>query len=81
MHHFVGLFYSNGIIFLSPINCVRSPNEEEREGYAPNVVYSTGSMIQNENLIIPYAMSDYASTYATVKLEELLNELIDSGSV
>jgi len=31
-------------------------------------------MIHNEELIIPYAMSDYASTYATVNLQELLNE-------
>lgn len=58
-----------------------SPNEEEREGYVPNVVYSTGSMIQNDNLIIPYAMADYASTYATVKLKDLLNELINSEKV
>jgi predicted GH43/DUF377 family glycosyl hydrolase len=52
-----------------------SPNNEEREGYVPNVVYSCGSMIHNGNLIIPYAMSDYASTYASVNLYELLNEL------
>ncbi|MGD9931918.1 MAG: glycoside hydrolase family 130 protein [Mangrovibacterium sp.] len=51
------------------------PNSEEREGYVPNVVYSCGSMIHNDELIIPYAMSDYASTYATVNLRELLNEL------
>lgn len=51
------------------------PNIEEREGYVPNVVYSCGSMIHNEDLIIPYAMSDYASTYATVNLKALLNEL------
>jgi predicted GH43/DUF377 family glycosyl hydrolase len=51
------------------------PNEKEREGYVPNVVYSCGSMVHNENLIIPYAMSDYASTYATVNLAELLIEL------
>ena len=51
------------------------PNEEEREGYVPNVVYSCGSLIHNDDLIIPYAMSDYASTYATVQLSELLNEL------
>ena len=54
------------------------PNTEEREGYVPNVVYSCGSMIHNEDLIIPYAMSDYASTYATVNLKELLNELKNS---
>jgi beta-1,2-mannobiose phosphorylase / 1,2-beta-oligomannan phosphorylase len=51
------------------------PNAEEREGYVPNVVYSCGSMIHNDELIIPYAMSDYASTYATVSLHELLDEL------
>ena len=54
------------------------PNTEEREGYVPNVVYSCGSMIHNDDLIIPYAMSDYASTYATVNLKELLNELKNS---
>lgn len=50
-------------------------NAEEREGYVPNVVYTCGSMINNDELIIPYAMSDYASTYATVNLKELLDEL------
>ncbi len=54
------------------------PSAEEREGYVPNVVYSCGSMIHNEELIIPYAMSDYASTYATVDLQELLYELKNS---
>jgi len=54
------------------------PNTKEREGYVPNVVYSCGSMVHNEDLIIPYGMSDYASTYATVNLRELLNELKNS---
>jgi predicted GH43/DUF377 family glycosyl hydrolase len=55
------------------------PNRKEREGYVPNVVYSCGALIHNGNLIIPYAMSDYASTYATVDLAELLAELTSSG--
>jgi beta-1,2-mannobiose phosphorylase / 1,2-beta-oligomannan phosphorylase len=55
-----------------------SPNDEEREGYVPNVVYSCGSMIHNDDLIIPYAMSDYAATFATVNLSELLEELKSS---
>jgi len=54
------------------------PNTQEREGYVPNVVYSCGSMVNNDDLIIPYAMSDYSSTYATVNLRELLNELRNS---
>jgi predicted GH43/DUF377 family glycosyl hydrolase len=55
-----------------------APNNEEREGYVPNVVYSCGSIIHNRNLIVPYAMSDYASTYATIDLNELLHELKNS---
>ncbi len=50
-------------------------NEEERDGYVPNVVYSCGAMIHNEDLVLPYAVSDYASTYCTVNLNELLTEL------
>ncbi len=53
-----------------------SPNENEREGYVPNVVYSCGSLINNEELIIPYAMSDSLSGFAIVNLNEVLNEMI-----
>lgn len=52
-----------------------SPNEDEREGYVPNVVYSCGGVIHGRELIIPYAISDYASTFATVNLDDLLTEL------
>ncbi len=51
------------------------PNEQERNGYVPNVVYSCGSMVHNGILYIPYAMSDTASTFATVPLDDLLAEL------
>ena len=56
------------------------PNETEREGYVPNVIYSCGSIIHNGDLVIPYAMSDYSSTYATVNLRELLDVLKASGN-
>lgn len=49
-----------------------TPNENEREGYVPNVVYSCGSLLQGRRLVIPYAMSDYATTFATLSLDELL---------
>ncbi len=55
------------------------PNEKEREGYVPNVIYSCGSIVHNNNLIIPYAMSDYASTFASINMDELLSELKNSG--
>jgi predicted GH43/DUF377 family glycosyl hydrolase len=51
------------------------PSEKERDGYVPNVVYSCGALGHNGNLIIPYAMSDYASGFACVPLEELLDAL------
>lgn len=54
------------------------PNEEEREGYVPNVIYTCGALIHNGMLNIPYAMSDYASAFACVNLEELITELMSS---
>ncbi|MCU7549266.1 glycoside hydrolase family 130 protein [Chitinophagaceae bacterium LB-8] len=55
------------------------PNEEERHGYVPNVVYSCGSIIHGDKLFIPYAVSDHASSFATVPLKELLEEIINSN--
>lgn len=49
-----------------------TPNEEEREGYVPNVVYSCGSLIHHNRLIIPYAMSDISTSIAMVKVKNLL---------
>jgi len=48
------------------------PTEDEREGYVPNVVYSCGSLLHGRLLVIPYALSDYATTFATVPLDEVL---------
>ena len=48
------------------------PGESEREGYVPNVVYSCGSLLHGRQIVIPYAMSDYATTFATVPLDEVL---------
>lgn len=55
-----------------------SPNENEREGYVSNVVYSCGSLIHKENLIIPYAMSDSASSFASVNVNKLLSSFRQS---
>lgn len=77
--------YSIGVILLD----IENPNkiignmsepllvckQEEREGYVPNVVYSCGSIIHNDNLIIPYAMSDTCSGIVTISISELLNNI------
>jgi predicted GH43/DUF377 family glycosyl hydrolase len=51
------------------------PIETEREGYVPNVVYSCGALIHNRQLILPYAMSDYATNFASVSVDELLGAM------
>lgn len=56
-------------------NPLLSANEMEREGYVPNVVYSCGSILHNDNIIIPYAMSDTSSGFAHVSLSEVLDNL------
>ncbi|MDA9555678.1 glycoside hydrolase family 130 protein [Pelobium sp.] len=50
-------------------------NKDEREGYVPNVVYSCGSIINNDELIIPYGLSDYSSSFVKVNLTQLLIKL------
>lgn len=52
------------------------PNANEREGYVPNVVYSCGGVIHNGELIIPYAMSDYASTFGTIPVASVLDAMV-----
>jgi predicted GH43/DUF377 family glycosyl hydrolase len=49
-----------------------SANESEREGYVPNVVYTCGAILHEGELIIPYAMSDSATSFASVPLDQLL---------
>lgn len=51
------------------------PQESDRDGYVPNVVYSCGGMLHNGNLVIPYAWSDTATGVVTVALDELLRAL------
>ena len=48
------------------------PNENEREGYVPNVVYTCGALLYHGELIIPYGLADHATGFATVPLSEVL---------
>jgi predicted GH43/DUF377 family glycosyl hydrolase len=56
-----------------------APMGEEREGYVPNVVYSCGSMIHEDMLVIPYAVSDSRTAFATAKVDDLLGRMLDAG--
>jgi predicted GH43/DUF377 family glycosyl hydrolase len=48
------------------------PNQSERQGYVPNVVYTCGALVHNGELIIPYAMADHATGFATAPLDDVL---------
>jgi len=51
------------------------PESDEREGYVPNVVYTCGGMIHSGKLILPYAVSDSATSFAVVPLDELIDAM------
>jgi predicted GH43/DUF377 family glycosyl hydrolase len=51
------------------------PNENDRDGYVPNVVYSCGAMIFQDELIIPYASADQRCSIATLNLPDLMARL------
>lgn len=53
-----------------------SPEGNEREGYVPNVVYSCGSLIHGRDLILPFAISDQASSITSIPIDELLAALL-----
>ncbi len=57
------------------------PKEDERDGYVPNVVYSCGAMIHEGQVFIPYAVSDYASSFASVPLDKLLKALLKDSQL
>jgi predicted GH43/DUF377 family glycosyl hydrolase len=39
------------------------------------VVYSCGGVIHGRELIVPYAMSDYASSFFTVSVDDVLEAM------
>ncbi len=48
------------------------PEGTEREGYVPNVVYTCGAMRHGNQIILPYAVSDTFSNFATIKISDLM---------
>ncbi len=51
------------------------PDPSEREGYVPNVVYTCGAMRHNGRIVLPYAVSDTFSNFATIKIAALLQTM------
>jgi predicted GH43/DUF377 family glycosyl hydrolase len=55
------------------------PAEDEREGYVPNVVYSCGSLLHGDQLLVPYGVSDAAIRFAFVDVPALLERMLAEG--
>jgi predicted GH43/DUF377 family glycosyl hydrolase len=51
------------------------PEENEREGYVPNVLYTCGAVIHAGRLVMPYGYADSGIRIALVSLDDLLREL------
>ena len=51
------------------------PEPTERAGYVPNVVYTCGAMRHGERIVLPYAISDTFSNFATIRVAALLSAL------
>jgi predicted GH43/DUF377 family glycosyl hydrolase len=51
------------------------PEPSEREGYVPNVVYTCGAMRHNDQIILPYAVSDTFSNFATIRISALMQAM------
>jgi predicted GH43/DUF377 family glycosyl hydrolase len=48
------------------------PDPSDREGYVPNVVYTCGGMRHNDRIVLPYAVSDTFSNFATIEIAALM---------
>jgi predicted GH43/DUF377 family glycosyl hydrolase len=56
-----------------------SPDEDERDGYVPNVVYSCGALRHGDDLLLPYGASDSSVRFAFVDLPGVLEQLAEDG--
>lgn len=52
-----------------------TPSPDERGGYVPNVVYSCGSVVQDGVLLLPYAVADQYTAFASAPVTDVLAEL------
>jgi predicted GH43/DUF377 family glycosyl hydrolase len=55
------------------------PDEDEREGYVPNVVYTCGAIVHGGQLVVPYGFADAGIAVAHLPLADLLEALVERG--
>ena len=52
---------------------VLAPSPKERDGYVPNVVYSCGSLLVGRTMLLPYAVADTFTSFASLSVDNLLS--------
>ncbi len=52
------------------------PEADEEDGLVPDVVYSCGSMLHRDHLLIPYGFADYGIRFASTSVSELVSEMV-----
>lgn len=52
-----------------------TPRPEQRHGYVPNVVYSCGGVIIDRTLLLPYAVADQYTAFASAPVEAILERM------
>ncbi len=56
-----------------------APDDDTRDGYVPNVVYSCGALRHHDQLLLPYGASDASVRFAIVALPPLIERLTADG--
>ena len=49
------------------------PSAEQRGGYVPNVTYSCGGLLQGRRILLPYAIGDEYTAFATAQVDDILS--------
>lgn len=59
-------------VICAPSQALITPDESERDGYTPNVVYSCGGVLHDNDIILPYGYSDEAINFARINVPQLM---------
>ena len=54
------------------------PDDEHRDGYVPNVVYSCGGIAHGDHLVLPFGIADQRIAIATFPISELIGAMQDA---
>lgn len=51
------------------------PEDDDRGGYVPNVVYSCGGLVRDRSLLLPYGVADHYCAFATIDVDALMRSM------